>query len=111
MRQVVKAVEQALQGVRDAKPTIVRLQISSLSHLADHDRSAVQLAFELASLGTRVQGARLEIATVPVQARCGSCGLTSKEDRFVSRCDACGSSDITVDDIPELIVQEVVVTE
>lgn len=111
MQQVVKVIEEALQERRDAKPTVVRLRVSSLSHLAGHDQSTVQSAFELASIGTRLQGARLEIATVPVQNQCRSCGLTSKGTPLVNRCEACGSGDIAFDDVPEMLVHEVVVTE
>ncbi|WP_455245309.1 hydrogenase/urease maturation nickel metallochaperone HypA [Petrachloros mirabilis] len=111
MHQVVKAVEQALRGSENATPAVVRLQVSSLSHLAGHNLLTLQSAFELASIGTRVEGARLEVSTVPIQACCRSCGSASNVERIGDVCTACGSQEIVLDDVPEVIVQDVMVTE
>lgn len=111
MHQVVQAVEHALRDMGEGAPTIVRLRLSALSHLAGHDQSTLRTAFELASLGTRAEGASLDVVIVPVQAHCGVCGHTVTVDRLILDCEVCGATDIEFEKIPEAIVQEVVVTE
>lgn len=111
MHQVVKAVEHALRDMGEGAPTIVRLRVSALSHLAGHDHSALRSAFELASLGSRAEGALLDVVIVPVQTHCGACGHTATVDRFIVDCEVCGAPDVEFEKIPEAIVQEVVVTE
>jgi hydrogenase nickel incorporation protein HypA/HybF len=111
MGQVVKSVEQALREADGAKPSVVRLKVSALSHLMNGDLSSLRAAFELASHGTRAEGAVLDIIAVPVGASCSSCGLLSEVDRVDAGCSGCGSLDLDLASVPELVVQEVVVTE
>lgn len=111
MQQVVKAVEQALHESEGGTPSIVRLKVSALSHLADHDLGTLQSAFQLASRGTKAEGALLEVVPVPVPACCRSCGLMSHIDRVGVGCEDCGSTDVDLQEIPEVVVQELVVTE
>jgi hydrogenase nickel incorporation protein HypA/HybF len=111
MGQVVKSVEQALRETETGKPSVVRLRVSALSHLLSHDLSSLQSAFEMASLGTMVEGAILDIVRVPVAASCRSCGATSDLCLPDAVCKACGGCDIDLASVPELVVQEVVVTE
>jgi hydrogenase nickel incorporation protein HypA/HybF len=111
MGQVVKSVEQALRGVETGKPSVVRLRVSALSHLLSHDLSSLQSAFEMASLGTRAEGATLDIVTVPVSASCRHCGGTSDVSMAAVTCGACGAMDVDLATVPEVVVHEVVVTE
>jgi hydrogenase nickel incorporation protein HypA/HybF len=111
MGQVVKVVDQSLREANGAQPSIVRLKISALSHLLSHDLSSLRTAFELASRGTRAEGASLDIVTQPVGASCRSCGLMSEVDRVDASCSGCGSVDLDLASIPEVVVQEVVVLE
>ena len=111
MGQVVKVVDQSLREANGAKPSVIRLKISALSHLLSHDLSSLRTAFELASRGTRSQGAALDIMTQPVGASCRSCGALSEVDRVDAACSGCGSLDLDLASVPELVVQEVVVTE
>jgi hydrogenase nickel incorporation protein HypA/HybF len=111
MGQVVKAVEQALRKSERGKPLIVRLRVSALSHLLSQDLSSLQSAFEMASLGTRAEGATLDIVTVPVSASCRRCGMTSDVCLADAACEACGAMYIDFSTVPEVVVHEVVVTE
>jgi hydrogenase nickel incorporation protein HypA/HybF len=111
MGQVVKAVEQALRKTETGKPLIVRLRVSALSHLLSHDRSSLQSAYEMASLGTTAEGATLDIVTVPVSASCRRCGATSNLCLAEAACEACGARDVDFAMVPEVVVHEVVVTE
>jgi hydrogenase nickel incorporation protein HypA/HybF len=111
MGQVVKAVEQVLRETETGKPSVVRLRVSALSHLLSHDRSWLQSAFEIASLGTTAEGATLDIVTVPVAASCRRCGTTSDLCLVDAACEACGARDVDLAAVPEVVVHEVVVTE
>jgi hydrogenase nickel incorporation protein HypA/HybF len=111
MGQVVKAVNQALQEANGAKPSVVRLKVSALSHLLDHDPSQLQAAFDMASHGTIAEGAALDIVTVPVQATCRCCGVKSEVSRVDDACEACGSRDLDLATVPEVLVHDVTVTE
>lgn len=109
MAQVVKAVDLALQQIDGAKPSVVRLKVSALSHLMSHDVPSLQTTFDLASRGTTAEGATLEILTVPVGASCRSCGKCSEVDQIDANCVACGSSDLELAAVPDVVVHEVVV--
>lgn len=111
MGQVVKAVHQALRETNGAKPLVVRLKISALSHLLDQDTSQLQAAFEAASHGTTAEGAALEIETVPVEATCRSCRMKSKVRRMDTACESCGSRDLEFVSGPEVVVHDVTVAE
>ncbi len=111
MGQVVKAVNQALREANGAKPSVVRLKVSALSHLLDHDTSQLQTAFDVASHGTAAEGAALDIVTVPVEATCRCCGVKSQVRRMDAACEACGSHDLDVVSGPEVVVHDVTVTE
>lgn len=111
MGQVVKAVNQALRETNGAKPLVVRLKVSALSHLLDHDTSQLQAAFDIASLGTTAEGAALDIVTVPVEASCRCCGIKSHVRRVDAACEACGSRDLDLATVPEVLVHDVTVTE
>ncbi|MDH4098719.1 MAG: hydrogenase maturation nickel metallochaperone HypA [Nitrospira sp.] len=111
MGQVVKAVNQALREANGAKPSVVRLKVSALSHLLDHDPSQLQTAFDVASLGTTSEGATLDIERVPVDACCRRCGAKLKVSQAAAACNACGSLDLDVVSGPEVVVHDVTVTE
>ena len=111
MRQVIKEVDQALRRPEAAKPSVVRLRVSALSHLVSHDLTSLQSAFELASLGTRVEGAALDIEPVPVEASCRSCGRRGEALQIDASCSFCGSRDVDLAVVPEVVVHEVVVSE
>ena len=111
MRQIIKEVDQALRKTEGGKPSVVRLKVSSLSHLVSHDLSLLQSAFELASLGTRVEGAALDVETVPVEVSCRSCDTRSEALQIDAFCRSCGSRDVDLAIVPEVVVHEVVVTE
>jgi len=111
MGQVVKAVSQALQETNGAKPSVVRLKVSVLSHLLDHDTSQLQAAFDAASHGTTAEGATLDIVTVPVEASCRCCDMKSHVSRMDAVCEACGSRDLEFVSGPEVVVHDVTVTE
>jgi hydrogenase nickel incorporation protein HypA/HybF len=111
MMQVVNAVETGLHGTPDARASVVRLKVSARSHLLAHDGSTLQTAFALATKGTVAEGAKLEIIAIPVTARCHGCGQVITVAERMPRCSSCGSMEVDLDEGPEVVVHEVVVTE
>lgn len=110
MTQVVKAVEHELHKTGNTKLSAVRLKVSALSHLLTHD-SSVQTAFALATRGTKVEGATLEIILVPSEGWCPRCNrgvtVTGSDDT----CPACGGPMVADAAVPEVMIHELVVTE
>jgi len=51
-------------------------------------------AFELLTRETAVQGATMELVTVPVTSRCRACDRQGEIKLPIFRCDACGSLDL-----------------
>jgi hydrogenase nickel incorporation protein HypA/HybF len=99
---VVDAVAERLPG---AQVTCVRLEIGALSGVV---ADSVRFCFELATEGTYLQGARLEITEPAGECRCRVCGQTFHPDMPIMVC-PCGSADITVLAGQELKITSVMV--
>ena len=67
---------------------------------------ALQFCFELATVGTCLQGATLEIVSTPGRGRCRNCRAEFDTDDLITMCD-CGSVDIEVLGGRELLIREV----
>jgi hydrogenase nickel incorporation protein HypA/HybF len=111
LTQVVKAVETQLQEMKDARLSVVRLKVSTLSHLLTHDRSGLQTAFALAAHGTKVEGARLEVIPVPGDAWCPQCQRDVSVTPAHEVCPACGQPVVARSTEAEVVVHELVVQE
>jgi hydrogenase nickel incorporation protein HypA/HybF len=111
MRQVVKMVEAAMREAPHAKPSVVRLRVSAGSYLLEHDPATLQSGFAAAAHGTVAQGARVEIIAIPATARCSGCGRVITVAEMMPPCSSCGSTAVELNEGPEVVVQEVVVTE
>jgi hydrogenase nickel incorporation protein HypA/HybF len=86
---VVDTVTERLPG---AKISCVRLEIGALSGVV---ADALRFSFELATEGTNLQGATLEITEVPARCRCRACGRQFAPDGPILLC-GCGSADAEV---------------
>jgi Zn finger protein HypA/HybF involved in hydrogenase expression len=89
LTQVVKTVEDRLQGEPKAKPVLVRLKIQASSHLLAQDLSTLHAAFVLAS-------------------HCKT-GVTATDSD--SLCAMCGGPVLTGQSESEVMVHELVVEE
>ena len=107
MAQVVKMVEDRLREIPGSRPTVVRLKVSPLSHLYDHDTRSIGTAFSLAALGTGVEGAALEVIRAALSVRCNGCGNTSEVDGSDLLCPRCGSGAVAMEEIPEVVLHEI----
>jgi hydrogenase nickel incorporation protein HypA/HybF len=86
---VVDAVTQRLPG---AKINCVRLDIGALSGVV---ADSVRFCFDLATEGTTLEGARLEITQTPGRCRCRDCGAEFEPEGALMLC-PCGSADVAV---------------
>jgi hydrogenase nickel incorporation protein HypA/HybF len=85
--ELVDALTARAAGARVRR---VVLEVSVLSSVLP---DALAFCFELATEGTPVEGARLELRTVAAHARCRCCGLALRAERASTRC-TCGAYDL-----------------
>jgi hydrogenase nickel incorporation protein HypA/HybF len=98
---VVDTVTQRLPGARISS---VRLEIGVLSGVV---ADSIRFCFDLATEGTGLEGATLEITEPPARCRCRACGTEFQPDPPIILC-PCGSADVAVlggDELKILSVQ------
>ena len=86
---MVDAVTERLPGT---PITGVRLEIGALSGVV---ADSIRFCFDLATEGTTLEGARLEITEPPARCQCRTCGEEFAPDDPIVLC-PCGSADVTV---------------
>lgn len=101
------AIAQAVIAVAErhaggARVTAVRVRAGRLRQVVP---AALAFAFELAAVGTAVEGAELELEEVGVAVRCRACGAGSEQDGFPLACRACGGLEVDVVRGDELAVE------
>lgn len=72
--------------------------------------AAFDQAFEMVSMGTVADGARVDWNIVPVQMTCRSCGRVAESTDMWAICVACGSSDIDVAGGDDLMLESIEVS-
>ncbi|HXN83850.1 MAG TPA: hydrogenase maturation nickel metallochaperone HypA [Myxococcales bacterium] len=87
VQDVIELVSERSRGARVAR---VVLEIGALSAVLP---DAVRFCFDVASEGTPLAGAMLQIIETPGQARCRACGRTFELLQPFGRC-ACGGTDL-----------------
>ncbi len=86
---VVDTVTQRLPG---ARITRVHLEVGALSGVV---ADSIRFCFDLATEGTGLEGATLDITEPPARCRCRSCGAEFQPDSPIVLC-PCGSADVAV---------------
>jgi hydrogenase nickel incorporation protein HypA/HybF len=85
-------VEAVTRKLPDARVTRVHLEIGALSGVVP---DSIRFCFDLATEGTGLEGARLEITEPPTRCRCRCCGAEFSPDMPFALC-RCGSADVAV---------------
>ncbi len=85
-------VDAVLERTGDRHVTTVRLQVGRLSGVVP---DALMFCFELATAGTALEGAELQIEAPTGRARCRDCDSDFEVEDLVLLC-ACGSADVEV---------------
>jgi hydrogenase nickel incorporation protein HypA/HybF len=57
---------------------------------------ALRFSFEVASQGTRAEGAALEVDNIPLTVRCSDCGRESEIQPILFQCPSCGSRRVDI---------------
>ncbi len=96
-------VEAVLERTADRHVTTVRLQVGRLCGVVP---DALMFCFDLATLGTALEGALLQIDSPIGRARCRDCNSDFALDDLILLCD-CGSADVEVTAGRELQVMSV----
>jgi hydrogenase nickel incorporation protein HypA/HybF len=97
---LVDAVTDRLPGERIAS---VRLEIGALSGVV---ADSLRFCFDLATEGTALEGAVLEISEPPAACECRTCGEGFTPDGPIALC-PCGSADISVVSGQQLLITSV----
>lgn len=85
-------VEAVLDRTGEQHVTAVRIQIGRLSGVTP---DALTFCFELATAGTALEGAALEIEHCAGRVRCRSCDRVAESNDLILLC-PCGSADVDV---------------
>ena len=107
MQKIVRMVEDVCEHQHTGVPSLVRLQISSHSHLAEHTPQELETTFHLAATGTQVQEAKLDVVTIMAKGTCQDCDMTVDRTGQPVVCPECTSGNIIWEDLPEVLLQEV----
>lgn len=111
LSRVVRLVEERLADRPGCRPVTVRIRVSPWSHLAEHDGRTLSETFSMLAAGTRAQGAVLEIKKTPVHAACPTCGQEQAGDEAAVLCHTCGSTILSLTEVPEVWLQDIEVEE
>ncbi len=86
----LEIVERAEERAEGARVTKVRIEVGVLTAIFP---DALGFCFDLATAGTCVEGAQLEVVQPKARARCRSCDQVVELDAPYGRC-ACGDFDL-----------------
>jgi hydrogenase nickel incorporation protein HypA/HybF len=101
---ILEAVERRAAG---RKVLGARVRIGARHQVVE---AAFDQAFEMVSMGTVADGARVDWNIVPVQMTCRSCGRVAESTDMWATCVACGSSDIDVAGGDDLMLESIEVS-
>lgn len=102
---LVDGIVGAVLNRAGARPVAgVRVRIGAL-HRAH--RGPMDLAWEMASLGSSLEGSRLDLVEVPVATTCRACGRVDESPDRVPYCAACGSTEVDHAGGDELLLESI----
>lgn len=84
--------------------TRVRLKVGLLSGIVPE---LLASAFDMYKKGTIAENAVLEVETVPLQVRCRTCGVESRNANFVLTCPSCASVDLEIVQGTEIFLEKI----
>ncbi len=84
--------------------TAVCVEIGALRQIVPQ---LLRTAFDWASRGTLLQGAKLEIRKVSITIKCVQCGRFSASEQLQLRCELCGSENVKISGGNDLLVSSI----
>lgn len=97
-------VETAQRRTRGRSVARLRVQVGTMLR-AEED--AMRMAFDLAGAGTELEGAVLDLVTVPASLACRSCGVEAEVVSAWPSCPDCGSGDVEVSGGETLLLESI----
>jgi hydrogenase nickel incorporation protein HypA/HybF len=90
---MMNIIDEYAQRYGFSKVSALRLSFGALSGI---DEQALKFAFEVISMGTRAEGAELEVDIRPIVLQCLSCGHESQSGEFPGSCPLCASDEVVI---------------
>lgn len=105
-------IEQVGRELRRAgqKGPVKRLELA-IGRLSGIHCDSFRFAFDLLAPGTVAEGADLDITEPCAVCRCRKCGKSQEIEELTAECPACGSSEITIEEGRELLLQSIEIDE
>ena len=100
-REIIRIVETEMDRQQLSRVTAVAIRLGALTAI---DPEALSFGFEAGTNDTSLEGARLEIAWLPVKGRCRACAEAFEVDEYVFICPGCGSRDLEIIQGEELAI-------
>ena len=106
---LIEQVERAVEAAGGGRVTALQLSVGALAGV---DADALRFGFDVATRGTRLEGAALEIALLPVIIHCPICDADVElPDIQHFRCPRCGTPSLDVRQGRELTIETVEVLD
>ncbi|WP_238551816.1 hydrogenase maturation nickel metallochaperone HypA [Candidatus Symbiobacter mobilis] len=103
VQSVVETIEQAAHTHHFRRVKTVWLEIGELSSV---EPEAMVFCFDAVARNTIVDGAKLEIVSVPGEAWCPHCARTVPIEDLIAQCPDCGACPLDITDGRQMRIQE-----
>lgn len=107
MSIAMNLVDLAVQTAKQNNAKKINSMVLELGSLSGVVREALEFCFEAACKGTMAHGAKLEIITMPGNAKCDNCGHQFKCNQVVIPCPKCSEYVFNIQDGRELRLKSV----
>ncbi|HXX63210.1 MAG TPA: hydrogenase maturation nickel metallochaperone HypA [Bacteroidota bacterium] len=103
-QSIIEIVNEHVPTGDGASVKTVRLTVGEMAGVVV---DSLEFCFGAITQGTPLGGARLEITSVPLRARCATCGKESKIEPTLFVCPHCEGSELTLTGGRELQINEI----
>ncbi len=103
-QEIISIVEQHVPTGQSQSVKAVRMKIGKMTAILP---DSLQFCFDALIAGSPMEGAKLEIDSVPLTLRCHECKRESAVEGFAFVCPGCGSADMQIVAGNELNIVEI----
>lgn len=103
--EILDIVGKEMRRQRLVRLESVTVRVGALTGI---NADALAFGFEASIAETPLDGARLIVESVPVKARCGTCGTVSDIESYVFVCGHCSGTDLEVIQGEDLYVDHLI---
>jgi len=92
--QIVESIISELKKYPNKRPQLVKVRVGEMFHL---QRDSVLMHYEILTMGTNLDGVKVELAEQAVEVRCRQCHkVGGVEDHHLLMCSYCDSRDVEI---------------